>query len=53
MIKIKYDIGGGEIVNTWAKITRLPGGVYRMDFGDLVSFGYCILHPFKRYFLGI
>ena len=41
MTKIKFDIGGGEIVNTWGKITHMNNH-YAIQFEN-GSFDNCVI----------
>lgn len=42
MIKIKFDIGDHEILNTWAdSITKKDNGFYAIVFSDNFSFDNC------------
>ena len=43
MIKIKFDIGDMEILNTWAlSVTRRNDGFYSIVFDDGESFDNCV-----------
>lgn len=37
MIKIKYYIGFNQVVNCWARVTRLANGFYTLYFDDGIS----------------
>ena len=53
MIKFKFDIGHGEIVNGWGWVTRLPNGQYEIVFSNDYGYDYSIkFDPKRRVFYG-
>jgi hypothetical protein len=51
MIKIKFFIGAGGIVNTWAEVVRLQDRKYALYFPD-GSFDLCCRINTRRMFFG-